>query len=159
MANTYARNDFPDMGAIRLGGFINYFLKSSNTYRHASSQMKETPFFISLVNGWHCSERFAMNLWMYVNLPYNSQNFFRFLGGCISNCFDFVWIEVFRCYNKSKELTTGFCQKRLHRIHFQLVLLHVVEYRFLIFKMGIIAPALGSQVIHHMTWLSSAPMS
>ena len=99
IARMYIRKDFPDTGAVRIGGCVRYRLISSNACWQASSQMNETPFFINLVRGWHRPERFEINHRIYANHPCNPLSSLRFLGGCISwmarTFFGSKWIPLF----------------------------------------------------------------
>jgi len=64
-----------------MGGCVRYRLISSNACWQASSQMNETPFFISMVKGWHRPKRFEINLQIYANRPCNPLSSLRFLEG------------------------------------------------------------------------------
>jgi len=64
IARTYNRKGFSDTGATRTGGYVRYFLISSNAYWQALFQTNKTLFFVSLVNGWQRPERFDINLWI-----------------------------------------------------------------------------------------------
>jgi len=110
---------------------MRYSLISLNACWQALSQMNETPFFINLVKGWQCPEKFDINLQIYANHSCKPLSFLRFLEDCNPlDGADFLQIPVnfFRCNDKSKEFATGYPQEGLGWVHLQLKSAHDVEH-------------------------------